>query len=93
MDNKGFMWKLILIHLLVSSSRAHAKAPSSSEADVLMEKAAELRSQLPAPGSQPGELSVWQADQYLHLATTLQRLNHLRPDGGKRIAEAEKAYL
>ncbi len=31
-------------------------------------------------------------DLYLELATSLQKLNHLKPDGGKRIAEAERAY-
>ena len=31
-------------------------------------------------------------DTHLELAFTLQQLNHYKPDGGKRLPEAEAAY-
>ncbi|GAX74981.1 hypothetical protein CEUSTIGMA_g2427.t1 [Chlamydomonas eustigma] len=49
-----------------------------------------IRSQLRSDLSSysPNEL----INMHLDRALTLQKLNHLKPDGGKRIAEAEEAY-
>ena len=75
--------------ILACIPRAHAEEADTP--DSLMAMADSFRSSLPGGGSQPPR-SRQEADLYLELAVTLQRLNHLRPNGGKRIAEAEHAY-
>lgn len=57
--------------------------PLASSGDVLQRQVNELRIQVKR---QPT------AENYLQLAAALQELNFARPDGGRRIPEAERAY-
>jgi hypothetical protein len=68
----------LLAGLLVEGSGLDNSEEMERRADVLREQIAR------ADGRDPGGL--------LDLAVTLQQLNFMRPDGGRRIAEAEKAY-
>lgn len=72
---------LILLHVLPTW---HSPAAASTETQKLEQEVVRLRG-LIAKG--PGNSLV-----HLELATTLHKLNHLKPDGGRRIPEAESAY-
>lgn len=74
--------------LLHGAGRAHAVHDSATEAAVerLNTRVEQLRHQIKHAGLE----NKMQA--FLDLAQSLHELNHLKPDGGSRIAEAEQAY-
>ena len=90
-DAKRLRGMIALTGMLACACIPRAHAEEADTPDSLMALADSFRSSLPGGGSQPPR-SRQEADLYLELAVTLQRLNHLRPNGGKRIAEAEHAY-
>lgn len=79
-----FMFLLLVLILLYGAEGPFCRAFEHTEAAQLDQEVQQLRSALKREPANP----------YLNLqlATTLHKLNHLKPDGGRRIAEAEKAY-
>jgi hypothetical protein len=86
--------KLLLLVLLCCTVTERAAATATATAAAaqqdtedkasLEKEAAQLRADVER---QPGNAML-----QLQLATTLHKLNHLNPDGGRRIPEAAKAY-
>lgn len=79
---------LLLLVMLCCTAAASAAAvvaqPDAEDKASLEQEAAKLRADVER---QPGNAML-----QLQLATTLHKLNHLSPDGGRRIPEAAKAY-
>lgn len=75
---------LPLFLLLTSVIPVPCNATQTTEAAQLDQEVTHLRSNIAKNPSN--------AFLHLQLATTLHKLNHLKPDGGRRIPEAEKAY-
>jgi hypothetical protein len=68
------MWGFIVLVLL----EVHvAGSPVPEQREGLERQAGTLRAELRAQGEQPNAVTL------LHLAATLQQLNHLSPDGGR----------
>eukprot|EP00878_Enallax_costatus_P014847 GHUV01015542.1.p1 GENE.GHUV01015542.1~~GHUV01015542.1.p1 ORF type:complete len:360 (+),score=114.06 GHUV01015542.1:181-1260(+) len=78
----GLLLFWLLLHALPTWHHHAAAAPT--EAHKLDQDVVQLRTRI---AKEPGNPLL-----HLELATTLHKLNHLKPDGGRRISEAETAY-
>eukprot|EP00879_Flechtneria_rotunda_P025263 GHRR01026836.1.p1 GENE.GHRR01026836.1~~GHRR01026836.1.p1 ORF type:complete len:269 (+),score=92.12 GHRR01026836.1:238-1044(+) len=77
-------WALSWVVITLFFVNTCTNAAKSDDKAALEAEAVQLRKQAK---QQPGNAMV-----QLQLATTLHKLNHLNPDGGRRIPEAEQAY-
>jgi cytochrome c-type biogenesis protein CcmH/NrfG len=68
----------------VAAAAAAVAQPDAENKASLEQEASKLRIEV--------ERQPENAMLHLQLATTLHKLNHLNPDGGRRIPEAAKAY-
>ncbi len=73
--------------LCMKHANCEIDGDDNANPDELQAQADALRRRIQYSGNDPDIARL-----HLELAVTLQQLNQLKPDGGKRILEAEKAY-
>lgn len=90
-------WPAILILGIFVAMGLSAATPEAEEVTKLDAEVASIRLSLGAEADTDAGASLRgagaaRATLQLQLAMALQRLNHIKPDGGKRVPEAERAY-
>lgn len=86
----GHVFVVTLLFLLCNPCTTFGEPGTNTDVQKLEERAKLLEHYLAT--NQLKALGVTELDVLIDLGATLQTLNHLRPDGGKRIAKAEMLY-